>query len=173
MTPSWAVTWKREDHKSALTLKIRSMPGKKTEGRTRRRIMRMWMSSKTMSRDLLSSCWRWGRRMSSYMTRKMGVAGEEETIRCHELNCLICNAIALKVTNQINKQLNIKIATSSLSFLMIQQLKPDHMEYLSIFTASMEKHLLCKSLTSLGTWVKIQSPQTPLPTFWVIPTNHT
>lgn len=45
------------------------------------------------------------------MILKMEGAGEEETIRCHALNYLNSNAIALKVTNQINKQLNIKIAT--------------------------------------------------------------
>jgi len=49
--------------------------------------------------------------MSSCMIPKMEGAGEEETIRCHALSYLNSNAIALKVTNQINKQLNIKIAT--------------------------------------------------------------
>ncbi len=80
------------------------------------------------------------------MILKMEGAGEEETIRCHALSYLNSNAIALKVTNQINKQLNIKIATWNLSYQMNNQpLKPDHTESLCIFTASMEKLLPCKS----------------------------
>ncbi len=107
----WVVTWRGENLRGSQARRRERATSSKGEMGSHHRIMRMSMSSRRMSRDLLSSCWKWGRRMSSCMTLKMGVEGGEEITRCHESNCLICNVIVFKAKKQHRiKLLNMKIA---------------------------------------------------------------